>query len=225
LTHCNTGALAASGGFGTALGVVRAAVLQGKQIHVYVDETRPFLQGARLTAWELVKENIPATLITDSMAGYFMHAGKIDCVFVGADCIAANGDVANKIGTYSLAVLAKENKLPFYVVAPVSTLSLLIERGEDIAIEERSPTEITHIHGKPIAPGGIEVAHPAFDVTPNQYVTAIVTERGVARAPDHDSLKAIASLPGVAESPAEEWQGAMENQTGVSVSGAEAKGD
>jgi methylthioribose-1-phosphate isomerase len=225
LTHCNTGALAASGGFGTALGVVRAAVLTGKQVHVYVDETRPFLQGARLTAWELIKENIPGTLITDSMAGHFINQGKINCVFVGADRIAANGDVANKIGTYSLAVLAKENKIPFYVVAPISTLDLSLESGVDIPIEERSPTEVTHINGKPIAPEGIGVANPAFDVTPNQYVTVIVTERGVARAPYHESLRALASLPGVAESPAEEWQGLLENQAGAATGVAEVKGE
>jgi methylthioribose-1-phosphate isomerase len=225
LTHCNTGALAASGGFGTALGVVRAAVLAGKQVHVYVDETRPFLQGARLTAWELMKENIPATLITDNMAGYFLHQGKIHCVFVGADRIAANGDVANKIGSYSLAVLAKENHVPFYVVAPVSTLDLSLQSGAEIPIEERSPVEVTHINGKRIVPEGIGVANPAFDVTPNQYVTAIVTERGVARAPYHESLRALAAMPGVAESPAEEWQGVTESQAGAGAGLAEVKAE
>lgn len=202
LTHCNTGALATSGGVGTALGVVRVAVLQGKRVHVYVDETRPFLQGARLTAWELVKENIPATLITDNMAGFFMRRGVIDCVLVGADRIAANGDVANKIGTYSLAVLARENRIPFYVVAPTSTLDLTRATGEDIPIEERSAEEVTHINGVRIAPEGIVAANPAFDVTPHDYVTAIVTERGIARAPYTDSLRALMNKPSVADSPA-----------------------
>mgnify|MGYP000452577247 CR=1 FL=1 len=204
LTHCNTGALATAGGMGTALGVVRAAVFMGKRVHVYVDETRPVLQGARLTAWELLKEQIPATLITDAMAGYMMYRGLVDCVLVGADRIAANGDVANKIGTYTLAVLAREHGIPFYVVAPISTLDLSIESGEAIPIEERPAREVTHIHGQPIAPEGISVANPAFDITPHRYVTAIVTERGIARPPYRESLSALAAHPDVAHAPAEE---------------------
>jgi len=191
LTHCNAGALATAG-FGTALGVIRAAVEQGKQLHVFADETRPFLQGARLTAWELQKDHIPVTLITDNMAGYFMKKGTIDCVIVGADRIAANGDVANKIGTYSVAVLAKENGIPFYVAAPVSTLDLSLPSGEQIPIEQRSSREVTHIGSTPIAPEGIEVANPAFDVTPNRYVTAIITEFGIARPPFVESLRKLA---------------------------------
>jgi methylthioribose-1-phosphate isomerase len=190
LTHCNAGALATAG-YGTALGVIRAAVEQGKKLQVFADETRPFLQGARLTAWELQKDQIPVTLITDNMAGHFMKQGKIDCVIVGADRIAANGDVANKIGTYSVAVLAKENGIPFYVAAPLSTLDLSLPTGEEIPIEQRSHREVTHIQGSPIAPEGVEVANPAFDVTPNRYVTAIITERGIARAPYTESLKAL----------------------------------
>jgi methylthioribose-1-phosphate isomerase len=191
LTHCNAGALATAG-FGTALGVIRAAVEQGKNLHVFTDETRPFLQGARLTAWELQKDNIPVTLITDNMAGYFMRKGSIDCVIVGADRIAANGDVANKIGTYSVAVLAKENEIPFYVAAPVSTLDLSLSSGEQIPIEQRPGREVTHIGTTPIAPEGVEVANPAFDVTPNRYVTAIVTEFGIARPPFVESLRKLA---------------------------------
>ena len=179
LTHCNAGALATAG-YGTALGVIRAAVEQGKKIQVFADETRPFLQGARLTAWELQKDHIPVTLITDNMAGYFMQQGKIDCVVVGADRIAANGDVANKIGTYSVAVLAKENNIPFYVAAPISTLDLSLPSGDHIPIEQRPSREVTHIQQSAIAPEGVQVANPAFDVTPNRYVTAIITERGVA---------------------------------------------
>src|SRR5262245_61202373 len=190
LTHCNAGALATAG-YGTALGVIRAAVEQGKKLQVFADETRPFLQGARLTAWELQKDQIPVTLITDNMAGHFMKQGKIDCVIVGADRIAANGDVANKIGTYSVAVLAKENSIPFYVAAPLSTLDLSLPTGEQIPIEQRSHREVTHIQGSPIAPEGVEVANPAFDVTPNRYVTAIITERGIARAPYTESLRAL----------------------------------
>jgi methylthioribose-1-phosphate isomerase len=190
LTHCNAGALATAG-YGTALGVIRAAVEQGKKLQVFADETRPFLQGARLTAWELQKDQIPVTLITDNMAGHFMKQGKIDCVIVGADRIAANGDVANKIGTYSVAVLAKENSIPFYVAAPLSTLDLSLPTGEEIPIEQRSHREVTHIQGSPIAPEGVEVANPAFDVTPNRYVTAIITERGIARAPYTESLRAL----------------------------------
>ncbi len=204
LTHCNTGALATAGGMGTALGVVRVAVLMGKRVHVYVDETRPFLQGARLTAWELLKDRIPATLITDNMAGYVMSRGLVNCVLVGADRIAANGDVANKIGTYALAILAREHGIPFYVVAPISTLDLSIESGDQIPIEERAATEVTHIAGHPIAPEGIAVANPAFDVTPHRYVTAIVTERGIARPPYRESLRTLAAQPEVTGAPAGE---------------------
>jgi methylthioribose-1-phosphate isomerase len=187
LTHCNAGALATAG-YGTALGVIRAAVASGKKIDVFADETRPFMQGARLTVWELQHDNIPATLITDNMAGHFLHSGRIGCVVVGADRIAANGDVANKIGTYSVAVLAKENNVPFYVAAPISTLDLSLASGDQIPIEQRAAAEVTHVHGVPIAPDGTNVANPAFDVTPNRYVTAIITERGVARAPYTESL-------------------------------------
>ncbi len=179
LTHCNAGALATAG-YGTALGVIRAACAMGKKLDVYSDETRPFLQGARLTCWELQKDNIPVTLITDNMAGHFMKLGKIKAVVVGADRIAANGDVANKIGTYMVAVLAKENNIPFYVAAPLSTLDLKIKSGEHIPIEDRSSREVTHIKEQQVAPNGINVANPAFDVTPNKYVTAIITEKGVA---------------------------------------------
>jgi methylthioribose-1-phosphate isomerase len=188
LTHCNAGALATAG-YGTALGVVRAAVEAGKDIDVFADETRPFLQGARLTVWELQHDGIRATLITDNMAGHFLHSGRIGCVIVGADRIAANGDVANKIGTYSVAVLAKENNVPFYVAAPVSTLDLTLADGTHIPIEERGEEEVTHVQGVRVAPEGTEVRNPAFDVTPNRYVTAIITERGVARAPYEKSLR------------------------------------
>jgi methylthioribose-1-phosphate isomerase len=188
LTHCNTGALAVVD-YGTALGVVRAAHEQGKRIHVWVDETRPFLQGARLTAWELQQAGIPCTLITDNMAGHFMYRGKVDIVLVGADRIAANGDVANKIGTYSLAVLAKENGIPFYSVAPTSTIDLSIASGADIPIEERDPCEVTHIRGIPICAEGIKAAHPAFDVTPHRYVTGIITEEGIVYPPFTLGLK------------------------------------
>ncbi len=190
LTHCNAGALATAG-YGTALGVIRAAVASGKKIDVFAGETRPFLQGARLTVWELQHDKIPATLITDNMAGHFLHSGRIACVVVGADRIAANGDVANKIGTYSLAVLAKENAVPFYVAAPISTLDLTLASGDQIPIEQRAPEEVTHIHGVPVAPHGAAVENPAFDVTPNRYVTAIVTERGVARPPYLESLRKL----------------------------------
>jgi methylthioribose-1-phosphate isomerase len=190
LTHCNAGALATAG-YGTALGVIRAAAEAGKKVAVFADETRPFLQGARLTAWELQKEKIPVTLITDNMAGHFMKSGRIDCVIVGADRIAANGDTANKIGTYSVAVLAKENDLPFYVAAPVSTLDLSLESGDQIPIEERDGREVTHIKGAQLAPQGIEIANPAFDVTPHRYIAAIITERGVARPPFQESLRNI----------------------------------
>jgi len=191
LTHCNAGALATAG-YGTALGVIRAAVEAGKRIAVYADETRPFLQGARLTAWELSKDHIPVTLITDNMAGHFMKRGQIDCVVVGADRIAANGDVANKIGTYSVAVLAKENDIPFYVAAPISTLDLSIESGDRIPIEERSEREVTHVKEVQLAPAGVTIANPAFDVTPHRYIAAIITERGVARPPFQESLKRLA---------------------------------
>lgn len=190
LTHCNAGALATAG-FGTALGVIRAAVGMGKNIDVFADETRPFLQGARLTAWELQRDGISTTLITDNMAGHFLKSGRIGCVVVGADRIAANGDVANKIGTYGVAVLAKENNVPFYVAAPLSTLDLTLASGEEIPIEERAAREVTHVQGVPVAPEGIAVANPAFDVTPNRYVSAIITERGIARAPYGESLRSL----------------------------------
>ncbi len=192
LTHCNAGALATAG-YGTALGVIRGAVEQGKKIAVYADETRPFLQGSRLTAWELQQDGIDVTIITDNMAGHFLKSGNIGCVVVGADRIAANGDVANKIGTYSVAVLAKENGVPFYVAAPISTLDLSIPSGEHIPIEERSSREVTEIQGVHIAPEGLAARHPGFDVTPNRYVHAIITERGVARAPYESSLAALAA--------------------------------
>ncbi|MFN7918445.1 MAG: S-methyl-5-thioribose-1-phosphate isomerase [Bryobacteraceae bacterium] len=190
LTHCNAGALATAG-YGTALGVIRAAIEAGKKIDVFADETRPFLQGARLTAWELQQDGIPTTLITDNMAGYFMRLGRIGCVIVGADRIAANGDVANKVGTYSVAVLAKENGVPFYVAAPVSTLDLTLTSGDQIPIEQRAAKEVTEVFGVPVAPEGIAVQNPAFDVTPSRYVTAIITERGVARAPFETSLRSL----------------------------------
>jgi len=189
LTHCNTGALATVE-YGTALGVVRAAAEAGKQVHVYVDETRPFLQGARLTAWELQRAAIPLTLISDNMAGHFMMRGAVDLVVVGADRIAANGDVANKIGTYTLAVLCKENGLPLYVVAPTSTIDLSLASGLDIPIEERSADEVTHLRGRRIAPEGVNAAHPAFDVTLARYVTAIITEQGVHYPPFEPALRA-----------------------------------
>jgi methylthioribose-1-phosphate isomerase len=192
LTHCNAGALATAG-FGTALGVIRAAVQMGKKIDVFADETRPFLQGARLTAWELQRDGIDTTLITDNMAGHFLKSGRIGCVVVGADRIAANGDVANKIGTYSVAVLAKENGVPFYVAAPISTLDLTLASGAEIPIEERAANEVTHVQGVHVAPDGIKVANPAFDVTPNRYVSAIITEKGVARAPFGESLRRLAA--------------------------------
>ncbi len=193
LTHCNAGALATAG-YGTALGVIRAAVEAGKHIQVFADETRPFLQGARLTAWELEKDRIPVTVITDNMAGHFLHRGKIDCVIVGADRIAANGDVANKIGTYSVAVLARENNVPFFVAAPISTLDLSIPDGSYIPIEERDPEEVRQIQGVRVTSEQIRVANPAFDVTPHRYIGAIITERGVARPPYAESLKRLAEL-------------------------------
>ena len=192
LTHCNAGALATAG-YGTALGVIRAAVSSGKNIDVFADETRPFLQGARLTVWELQHDPIPTTLITDNMAGHFLHSGRIGCVVVGADRIAANGDVANKIGTYSLAVLAKENNVPFYVAAPTSTFDLYLASGAEIPIEQRAAAEVTHVFGVALAPEGTSVENPAFDVTPNRYVSAIVTERGVARQPYSESLRELVS--------------------------------
>ena len=190
LTHCNAGALATAG-YGTALGVIRAAVERGKKVEVFADETRPYLQGARLTAWELHKDQIPVTLITDSMAGYFMHQQKVDLVIVGADRIASNGDVANKIGTYSVAVLAKANQVPFYVAAPLSTIDMTLTSGEQIPIEERSVKEVVEIAGKRLAPDGISVRHPAFDVTPNDLIAAIITEKGIARAPYTESLRKL----------------------------------
>ena len=192
LTHCNAGALATAG-FGTALGVVRASVNAGKSIRVLANETRPFLQGARLTTWELKEDGIPVKLITDNMCGFFMNKQEIDLVVVGADRIAANGDVANKIGTYMVAVLAKENNIPFYVAAPVSTLDLSLASGKEIPIEERSSEEVMTINKKRIAPEGVEAAHPAFDITPNHLVTAIITENGIARAPFTESLKTLAN--------------------------------
>jgi len=191
LTHCNAGALATAG-YGTALGVIRAAVEQGKKIHVYADETRPFLQGSRLTAWELMKDGIPTTVISDNMAGAMMSYGKIGAIVVGADRIAANGDVANKIGTYTVAVLAKEHGIPFYVAAPISTVDLATPDGSGIPIENRNVKEVSHIAGKQMVPDGVEIENPAFDVTPAKYVTAIITERGIARAPYEDSLRKLA---------------------------------
>ncbi len=191
LTHCNAGALATAG-FGTALGVIRAAVNAGKKINVVANETRPFLQGARLTAWELKEDNIPVKLITDSMCGFFMQKKEIDVVVVGADRIAGNGDVANKIGTYMVAVLAQKHRIPFYVAAPISTLDLTLASGDEIPIEERSPEEVVQFNNKRIAPEGIDVAHPAFDVTPNDLVAGIITEKGIARPPYTESLKQLA---------------------------------
>jgi methylthioribose-1-phosphate isomerase len=189
LTHCNAGALAAVT-YGTALAPLRRAHEQGKRLHVLVDETRPFLQGARLTAWELMQAGIDCTLITDNMAAFFMGRGRVQRVIVGADRIAANGDVANKIGTYGVAILARAHGIPFYVAAPTSTIDLSIASGEAIPIEERDPAEVTHFRGVPVAPPGMRAAHPAFDVTPWRYVTAIVTEEGVLEAPYEESLRA-----------------------------------
>ena len=193
LTHCNAGALATAG-YGTALGVIRAAVEQGKKIHVYADETRPFLQGSRLTAWELMKDGIPTTVISDNMAGAMMKQGKIGAIVVGADRIAANGDVANKIGTYTVAVLAKEHGIPFYVAAPISTVDLECPEGSQIPIEQRNGKEVTHIAGRQMVPDGVAVENPAFDVTPAKFVAAIITERGIARAPYQDSLRQLAQV-------------------------------
>jgi methylthioribose-1-phosphate isomerase len=192
MTQCNAGALATAG-IGTALGVIRVAFEQGRKIHVLVPETRPYLQGARLTAWELHKGGIPLTLITDNMVGHFLKTGKVGAIVTGADRIAANGDTANKIGTYQIAVLAKENNVPFYIAAPVSTFDLSIPSGDHIPIEERSSEEVTHLQGVRIAPENVNAAHPAFDVTPARYIAAIFTERGIARAPYAESLKALAS--------------------------------
>jgi len=190
LTHCNAGALATAG-YGTALGVIRAAIENGKRLHVLADETRPFLQGARLTAWELWKDGIDVRVISDNMAGSFMRQGLIDAVIVGADRIAANGDVANKIGTYSLAVLARQHEIPFYVAAPLSTLDLGIPDGSSIPIEQRDPAEVTHIGGVRVVPDGVLVFNPAFDVTPNSFVTAIITDRGVAVPPYIENLRRL----------------------------------
>jgi len=197
LTHCNAGALATAG-YGTALGVIRAAVEQGKKIHVYADETRPFLQGARLTAWELMKDGIPTTVISDNMAGAMMKQGKIGAIVVGADRIAANGDVANKIGTYTVAVLAKENGVPFYVAAPLSTVDMNCPEGSKIPIEQRNAREVSHIAGKQMVPDGVSIENPAFDVTPAKYVGAIVTECGIARAPYLESLQKLAAAAKIA---------------------------
>jgi methylthioribose-1-phosphate isomerase len=193
LTHCNAGALATCG-YGTALGVIRAAVERGHKIEVFADETRPFLQGARLTAWELHHDNIPTTVLCDNMAATIMRDGKIQAVIVGADRIAANGDVANKIGTYGVAILAKEHGIPFYVAAPWSTIDLNCATGDGIPIEQRSATEVTHHGGRQMTPHGVAIANPAFDVTPARYVTAIITERGVLRAPYAESLAAMSGL-------------------------------
>jgi len=193
MTQCNAGALATAG-IGSALGVIRVAYEQGHKLHVLVPETRPYLQGARLTAWELDRGGIPLTLITDNMVGHFLKTGKVGAIVTGADRIARNGDTANKIGTYPMAVLAKENHVPFYIAAPISTLDLAIPDGEHIPIEERSAEEVTHIRGVRIAPD-VHAAHPAFDVTPNRYIHAIFTERGVAKAPYTESLKRLAAIP------------------------------
>ncbi len=191
LTHCNAGALATAGDYGTALGVIRGAIDAGKHIAVIADETRPFLQGSRLTAWELSQDNIPVTVITDNMAGHVMKSGKINAVVVGADRIAANGDAANKIGTYMVAVLARKHDIPFYVAAPISTLDLSLKSGDEIPIEERDGKEVTHIRGQQLAPEGVPVQNPAFDVTPNDLINAIITDKGVARAPYEESLRKL----------------------------------
>ena len=189
LTHCNAGALATAGDYGTALGVIRGARDAGKRIAVIADETRPFLQGSRLTAWELTRDEIPVTLITDNMAGHVMKQGKVDAVVVGADRIASNGDAANKIGTYMVAVLAREHNIPFYVAAPISTIDLTLKTGEEIPIEERDIREVTHMRDQRLAPEGIDVQNPAFDVTPNKLIAAIITDKGVARQPFTESLR------------------------------------
>jgi len=199
LTHCNAGALATAGDYGTALGVIRGAIDAGKKVAVIADETRPFLQGLRLTAWELAKDNIPVTVITDSMAGHVMKNGQVDAVVVGADRIASNGDTANKIGTYMVAVLAKQHNIPFYVAAPITTLDLTLASGAEIPIEERDPSEVTHIRDHQLAPDGISVQNPAFDVTPNELITAIITDRGVAEAPFEASLRKLCDSAKTAE--------------------------
>ena len=199
LTHCNAGALATAGDYGTALGVIRGAIDSGKKVAVIADETRPFLQGLRLTAWELAKDNIPVTVITDSMAGHVMKNGQVDAVVVGADRIASNGDTANKIGTYMVAVLAKQHNIPFYVAAPITTLDLTLASGAEIPIEERDPSEVTHIRDHQLAPDGISVQNPAFDVTPNELITAIITDRGVAEAPFEASLRKLCDSAKTAE--------------------------
>jgi methylthioribose-1-phosphate isomerase len=193
LTHCNAGALAACG-YGSALGVIRAAIERGKKIDVFADETRPFNQGARLTAWELMKDGIPTTLICDNMAGYFMSKGRISAVIVGADRIAANGDTANKIGTYSVAILAREHGIPFYVAAPYNTIDPETTSGDLIPIEQRSAREITHVNGRQVTPDGVAIENPAFDVTPAKYITAIITERGVLREPYGESIRTMAAV-------------------------------
>jgi methylthioribose-1-phosphate isomerase len=194
LTHCNAGALATAGDYGTALGVVRGAIAAGKRVAVIADETRPFLQGARLTAWELAKDNIPVTVITDNMAGHIMKQGKIDCVVVGADRIAANGDAANKIGTYMVAVLARQHNIPFYVAAPLSTVDLATATGDGIPIEQRDPREVTHLSDRQLTPDGVAVHNFAFDVTPNELIAAIITDRGVARPPYTESLLKLSQV-------------------------------
>jgi methylthioribose-1-phosphate isomerase len=193
LTHCNAGALATAGDYGTALGVIRGAIDAGKHVAVIADETRPFLQGSRLTAWELAQDNIPVTVITDNMAGHVMKQGKVDCVVVGADRIAANGDTANKIGTYMVAVLAKRHNIPFYVAAPISTVDLNTPTGEEIPIEQRNSREVTHIGDHQLSPDGVAVHNFAFDVTPNEFIAAIITDRGVARPPYTESLRSLAT--------------------------------
>jgi methylthioribose-1-phosphate isomerase len=200
LTHCNAGALATAGDYGTALGVIRGARDAGKRVAVIADETRPFLQGLRLTAWELAKDDIPVTVITDNMAGHVMKSGKVDVVVVGADRIAANGDTANKIGTYMVAVLAKKHAVPFYVAAPITTLDLSLKSGEEIPIEERDTKEVTHIREHQLGPEGVDVHNPAFDITPNELIDAIITDRGVARAPYVESLRALTELEAASSS-------------------------
>lgn len=191
LTHCNAGALATAGDYGTALGVIRGARDSGKRVAVIADETRPFLQGLRLTAWELAKDDIPVTVITDNMAGHVMKNGAVNAVVVGADRIAANGDTANKIGTYMVAVLARQHNIPFYVAAPISTLDLSLQTGEEIPIEQRDAKEVTHIRGQQLGPDGVDVSNPAFDITPNELIAAIITDHGVARAPFTESLRKL----------------------------------
>ncbi|HEX2037627.1 MAG TPA: S-methyl-5-thioribose-1-phosphate isomerase [Chloroflexota bacterium] len=214
LTHCNAGALACVD-FGTALSPLRLAHEQGRRLHVFVDETRPFLQGARLTAWELVRLGIDCTLITDNMAAYFMGQGRVQKVIVGADRVAANGDVANKIGTYGVAILARAHGIPFYVAAPTSSIDLAIASGEGIPIEERDPAEVTHIQGRPVAPPGVRAAHPAFDVTPHRYVTAFITEHGIVHPPYDVSLKA--AVQGASRPPPAGGTGTQTPRIGVAA--------